>query len=84
MREWAFGHAPDPDPFRADTVCRVCGRRLVSAEGGTYMRHAGPVCGAPMRYGERCARQRGHADTHRSRYALDNQAVSRRRDLIAA
>lgn len=73
-------HAPDPDPFRPGN-CRLCGGRLVGK--GDYQRHARPVCGAEMRYGERCARQIGHARDlhgagHRSRYALDNQAAARR------
>lgn len=68
-------HPVDPDPFRAET-CRQCGGRYVGALN--YFRHAPPVCGMPMRFGQLCARQRGHSDTHKSRYALDNQALSRR------
>lgn len=68
---WSTAHRPDIDPFTSN--CRYCGRRLVTF-AGTYYRHAKPVCDAPMRYGERCARAQGHADDHRTRYALDNQA----------
>lgn len=72
-------YCPNPDP--ASLRCLACGRPCEVRANG--WQHARPRCGAPMRYGERCARTPGHAVSghghgHRTRYALDCQAESRR------
>jgi hypothetical protein len=79
-----YGHRPVPDP---ETLrCRMCGRPTAIQAFLNVIRHVrwtGPLCDAPMRYGERCARQVGHArdsrgSGHKTRYALDNANVTRR------
>lgn len=83
-------HYPDPDP--RTMTCRGCGQTVQEYPGyGGHVRHAKPQqaravkerCGAAMRYGETCARFAGHARGdhdagHKTRYAMDNQMLSRR------
>jgi hypothetical protein len=78
--------------MRLPGVCFGCGEPVVWT--GKRWRDPGQrrgvhadgcrICGALMpQIKERCARRRGHADCHRSRYDLDNQARQRRSGFAA-
>ena len=55
-------------------------RKAFSLRGAKYAPEpvAPAVCGAPMWYGETCARMPGHRDSHRSRMVMDADAERRR------
>lgn len=56
------------------------GRSWGTKDGRTHVH----VCGAPMPLaGDTCARSRGHGFDHRSAYALDNAARSKRAGFAA-
>lgn len=79
MTRYDWPWCPNPDP--ATLLCRKCGRLCEPRSNG--WQHVKSICGAAMRYGETCARTLGHAADshgkgHRTRYAMDCAASSRR------
>lgn len=68
--------------------CQNCRRPVVWDRVGTYWQlidahrkrahHCPPICGALLPIaGDRCARMLAHSGSHRSRWAMDNDARAR-------